>query len=215
MGDHHVRGSWSATLMRRLSNDSKPLAPLQRPILAGRVGAHPGTGSPAGGIAAVTGGVSRPALADRVPRRPRDPASGRQRRAAGRGPGAVTTAGGSPGTPPTFLVVDASVVIKWHVTEIHSDAALLRLRDAARLRCTCAGPRLPGGRQYPLDEGPPRRPDRGGSGARSVTLWPLRRSRCTRRRRCWRPPSRSPCVPAGRSTTAFTWRSPCKPIVGS
>ncbi len=34
-----------------------------------------------------------------------------------------------PGTRMADVVVDASVVIKWHVSEIHSDAALLLLRD--------------------------------------------------------------------------------------
>ena len=43
----------------------------------------------------------------------------------------MTAAGGSPGAPPTCLVVDASVVIKWHVTEVHSPAALRLLRDDA------------------------------------------------------------------------------------
>jgi predicted nucleic acid-binding protein len=38
---------------------------------------------------------------------------------------------GSSVTPPACLVVDASVVIKWHVTEIHSDAALRLLADDA------------------------------------------------------------------------------------
>jgi predicted nucleic acid-binding protein len=36
-----------------------------------------------------------------------------------------------PGTSPSLLVVDASVVIKWHVDEIHSDAALRLLADDA------------------------------------------------------------------------------------
>ena len=39
------------------------------------------------------------------------------------------SAGGSPETPPSPLVVDASVVIKWHVAEVHSDAALRLLGD--------------------------------------------------------------------------------------
>jgi predicted nucleic acid-binding protein len=43
----------------------------------------------------------------------------------------VSTAGGSPGIPLALLVVDASVVNKWHVTEVHSDAALRLLRDDA------------------------------------------------------------------------------------
>ena len=43
----------------------------------------------------------------------------------------MSAAGGSPETPPTCLVVDASVVIKWHVTEVHTDAALRLLRDDA------------------------------------------------------------------------------------
>jgi predicted nucleic acid-binding protein len=34
-----------------------------------------------------------------------------------------------PGTPLTCLIVDANVVIKWHVAEVHSDAALRWLRD--------------------------------------------------------------------------------------
>jgi predicted nucleic acid-binding protein len=42
----------------------------------------------------------------------------------------VSTAG-SPGPPPACLVVDASVVIKWHVAEIHADAALRLLGDHA------------------------------------------------------------------------------------
>jgi predicted nucleic acid-binding protein len=41
----------------------------------------------------------------------------------------VSSAGGSPGSPASCLVVDASVVIKWHVTEIHSDAAQRLLAD--------------------------------------------------------------------------------------
>lgn len=43
----------------------------------------------------------------------------------------MSAAGGSPGTPLACLVVDASVVIKWHVTEVHSDGALRLLRDDA------------------------------------------------------------------------------------
>ncbi len=39
------------------------------------------------------------------------------------------SAGVSPETPPSPLVVDASVVIKWHVAEVHSDAALRLLGD--------------------------------------------------------------------------------------
>jgi hypothetical protein len=41
----------------------------------------------------------------------------------------VSAAGTSPGTRMADVVVDASVVIKWHVPEIHSDAALRLLRD--------------------------------------------------------------------------------------
>ena len=47
----------------------------------------------------------------------------------GRGPGAMSVAMGWPGTPPTCLIVDANVVIKWHVAEVHSDAALRWLGD--------------------------------------------------------------------------------------
>ncbi len=43
----------------------------------------------------------------------------------------MSAAGGSPGTPLACLIVDANVVIKWHVTEVHSDAALRLLRDDA------------------------------------------------------------------------------------
>jgi predicted nucleic acid-binding protein len=43
----------------------------------------------------------------------------------------MSAAGGSAGTPPACLVVDANVVIKWHVTEVHTDAALRLLRDDA------------------------------------------------------------------------------------
>ena len=43
----------------------------------------------------------------------------------------MSTAGGSPGTPSAYLIVDASVVIKWHVAEVHTDAALRLLRDDA------------------------------------------------------------------------------------
>ena len=43
----------------------------------------------------------------------------------------MIAAGGLPGLPLTGLVVDASVVIKWHVTEVHTDAALRLLRDDA------------------------------------------------------------------------------------
>jgi hypothetical protein len=43
----------------------------------------------------------------------------------------MSTAGESLGTPPACLVVDASIVIKWHVTEIHTDAARRLLRDDA------------------------------------------------------------------------------------
>lgn len=35
----------------------------------------------------------------------------------------MSTDEGSPATATSLLVVDASVVIKWHVAEIHSDAA--------------------------------------------------------------------------------------------
>ena len=35
----------------------------------------------------------------------------------------MSTGGGPPGTSLTCLVVDASVVIKWHVAEVHTDAA--------------------------------------------------------------------------------------------
>jgi predicted nucleic acid-binding protein len=41
----------------------------------------------------------------------------------------VSARGQSPVTPLTCLVVDASVVIKWHVTEVHTDAALRLLGD--------------------------------------------------------------------------------------
>jgi predicted nucleic acid-binding protein len=43
----------------------------------------------------------------------------------------VSAAGGWPATPLACLVVDANVVMKWHVTEVHSDAALRLLRDDA------------------------------------------------------------------------------------
>ena len=43
----------------------------------------------------------------------------------------MSTAGGSPGPTTSILVVDASVVIKWHVAEIHADAALTLLSDDA------------------------------------------------------------------------------------
>jgi len=43
----------------------------------------------------------------------------------------VSAARGSPGSPLACMVVDASVVIKWHVTEVHSNAALRLLRDDA------------------------------------------------------------------------------------
>ena len=43
----------------------------------------------------------------------------------------MSTAGGSPTTLAACLVVDASVVIKWHVAEIHADAALRLLEDDA------------------------------------------------------------------------------------
>ncbi len=38
-------------------------------------------------------------------------------------------AAGAAATPPSSLVVDASVVIKWHVDEIHADAARRLLSD--------------------------------------------------------------------------------------
>lgn len=41
----------------------------------------------------------------------------------------MSAAGGSPGARPKHLVVDANVVIKWHVAEVHTDAALRLLRD--------------------------------------------------------------------------------------
>jgi predicted nucleic acid-binding protein len=41
----------------------------------------------------------------------------------------MTSAGGSPVTLPEVLVVDASVVIKWHVREIHTEASLRLLRE--------------------------------------------------------------------------------------
>ena len=37
--------------------------------------------------------------------------------------------GGPAGAPPSMLVVDASVVIKWHVSEIHADVARRLLAD--------------------------------------------------------------------------------------
>jgi predicted nucleic acid-binding protein len=43
----------------------------------------------------------------------------------------MSPAGKTPVIPPAGLVVDANVVIKWHVTEIHTDAALRLLRDDA------------------------------------------------------------------------------------
>jgi predicted nucleic acid-binding protein len=43
----------------------------------------------------------------------------------------VSTAGGTPATPQLLLVVDASVVIKWHVDENHADAARRLLGDGA------------------------------------------------------------------------------------
>jgi predicted nucleic acid-binding protein len=43
----------------------------------------------------------------------------------------MSAAGGSAGTAPACLVVDANVVIKWHVAEVHTDAALRLLRDDA------------------------------------------------------------------------------------
>jgi predicted nucleic acid-binding protein len=38
---------------------------------------------------------------------------------------------GTPGLPSALLVVDANVVIKWHVVEVQTDAALRLLRDDA------------------------------------------------------------------------------------
>jgi len=43
----------------------------------------------------------------------------------------VSAFAGSPGIPLASMVVDASVVIKWHATEVHSDAAHRLLRDDA------------------------------------------------------------------------------------
>jgi predicted nucleic acid-binding protein len=43
----------------------------------------------------------------------------------------VSAGAGSLGTSLACLVVDANVVIKWHVTEVHTDAALRLLRDDA------------------------------------------------------------------------------------
>jgi hypothetical protein len=43
----------------------------------------------------------------------------------------MSAAGGQAGTSPACLVVDANVVIKWHVAEVHTDAALRLLRDDA------------------------------------------------------------------------------------
>lgn len=43
----------------------------------------------------------------------------------------MSAAGGVPGNPQACLVVDANVVIKWHVTEDHSDAARRLLQDDA------------------------------------------------------------------------------------
>jgi predicted nucleic acid-binding protein len=43
----------------------------------------------------------------------------------------VSSDSGSPGSAPPTLVVDASVVIKWHVDEIHADAARRLLADDA------------------------------------------------------------------------------------
>jgi len=45
----------------------------------------------------------------------------------------VGSEAGLPGTLAADLVVDASVVIKWHVTEIHAEAALRLLADDALL----------------------------------------------------------------------------------
>jgi predicted nucleic acid-binding protein len=43
----------------------------------------------------------------------------------------VIAAGGSSGISVACLVVDVNVVIKWHVTEVHTDAALRLLQDDA------------------------------------------------------------------------------------
>ncbi len=43
----------------------------------------------------------------------------------------MSAAAGSPATLLARMVVDASVVIKWHVTEVHSDRALWLLQDDA------------------------------------------------------------------------------------
>jgi predicted nucleic acid-binding protein len=43
----------------------------------------------------------------------------------------MSITGGSMKAPSACLVVDASVVIKWHVAEVHTDAALRLLRDDA------------------------------------------------------------------------------------
>jgi predicted nucleic acid-binding protein len=43
----------------------------------------------------------------------------------------MSAAGGSPGTRPACLIVDANIVIKWHVAEGHTDMALRLLRDDA------------------------------------------------------------------------------------
>ncbi len=90
--------------------------PKQRPIIRGRVEAYLGAGGPASPRAALSGGVPRPRR--RGPRRTWEPASVRQRRALGRGPGAVNAAGRSPETTPSYLVVDASVVIKPGMTPL-------------------------------------------------------------------------------------------------
>lgn len=43
----------------------------------------------------------------------------------------MSPAGESSRTPSACLVIDANVVIKWHVAEVHTDAALRLLRDDA------------------------------------------------------------------------------------
>jgi predicted nucleic acid-binding protein len=42
----------------------------------------------------------------------------------------VSDAGASHPATPAVLVVDASIVIKWHVTEVHSEAAMRLLGDS-------------------------------------------------------------------------------------
>lgn len=43
----------------------------------------------------------------------------------------MSVAGGPSEAPPAGLIVDARVVIKWHVVEVHTEAALRLLRDDA------------------------------------------------------------------------------------